>query len=966
MSASSARSSLAKRLRRELAGDVLFDLFDRGRYATDASPYQSFPAGIVLPKTQEDVVAAIAICTEAGMPVTARGGGTGQAGQAVGEGVILDFSKYLTGLLYYDAQAKTCIVEPGITPAALNAALRAHRVWFPIDIASAAQATIGGMAGTDAMGWRALRYGRMRDAIVAMDTVLADGSEASFGEIGGDFGKGGKTGAARLVLDILEAAESHEEAIRALPQLPGAQRGYRVEALIAGEGPQNLAAFLAGSEGTLAIAKRIELKLARRPINRVLGLCHFPTVAAALAAVPAIASLMPSAIELIDRTILTLGLQGLTDGDAARRIRRKDSEAVLFVEFMEGNRVANARKLKELADAMAAQKHARAVSEAIGLSVQKALLAVRERGLRRLWEGRAAALPLQALRDFAIPLGMLGEAEEQLTALFARRGIPLAWHGQAGVGALHLHPLPPPDADPDALSEAADEAASHLRAIGGSLASDRGFGIMRSDAIEAHQGRRLTALYEEIKARFDPHNRLNPGKIVFPPSSQQAELRRPQPMAAVALPGHVFSCDGNGLCRSLDEGAMCPSFRLTRNERDSPRGRANTLRLAAAGELGPDGLASQAMAETLRLCVSCKTCRVECPQAVNIASAKIAFEAIRRKTQPLSPAERSAAALPHYGQLARRWRHLLNLRDVVPWMAPLSERLTGLSADRPWPRWRGFPFVSPAPIGDENGREILLFLDTFNSYFDVDALRAAADVLAAAGYRVQPFLPPPGERPFCCGRTLLEAGLLEEARAEARRLIAATAAYRARGVQMIGLEPACVFTLRDEWVNLLREDGAGDVAKSTQLFEEVLSQGQAAKTLAAKLHPIETEALLFTHCHQRAFATAPLVEGVAGLVPGLAVKRGEIACCGMGTSFGYMPGMVSQSLQMGEQALFPQIRRTGQDTLLLADGFACRKQIQDGTGRGARHIAVLLKLALLAGATPHAGHASAWQKRYFR
>jgi FAD/FMN-containing dehydrogenase/Fe-S oxidoreductase len=968
-------SLLARRLRREIAGDVLFGPFDRGRYATDASAHQAFPLGVVLPKTQDDVTAALAIAWEAGVPVTARGGGTARSGQAIGEGLILDFSKYLTRLLTYDASAKTCIVEPGITLAALNRALLPQRVWFPIDIASAAQATIGGMTATDAIGWRALRYGRMRDNIVAMDAVLADGAPASFGEIPEDFGNRRQGAAAALILDLLEAAESHADAIGALPQILGAQRGYNFAALLprADGGHQNVAAFLAGAEGTLAIARRVELKLTRRQQSRALGICHFPTLAAALTAIPAIIALGPTAIELADRRIMDLGIAALPVADPLRRVMRRDSEALLFVEFMEGNRVSNARKLKELTDAMFALKHVRAVAEVIGMAMQKASWAVRGAGLRAL---AAQAHDGAAVREIAVPLKSLAKAAEGVAEMFSRRGVPLGWHGHAGAGALHLRPwLGREAAVTTAGRDLAEEATALLRSFGGGMAVEDGYGIARSDAMNAVLGDKLTALHEQVKIRFDPLHRLNPGKIVMPPVSDEPALRRPAPPAPPPFfPPDALDCEGNGLCRSLDEGTMCPSFRVTRDERDSPRGRANSLRLALGGALGEGAFTSDEMAETLKLCVSCKACRVECPRAVDIAGAKIAFEAARRKERPLSHFERAAAFLPHYGPRLRRWRHLLNLRDLIPWMAPLSEKLTGLSADRPWPRWRRHPFPKPDPIGDEGGREALLFLDCYNGHFDIDALHAAADVLAASGFRVRPLLPPKDEHPYCCGRGFLEAGLMDEAAAEARRLIAASAPFTEHGAALIGLEPACMLTIRDEWLSMLRVPGAETFAANTLLFEEAMSDAAMAK-LAPRLHEIEADALLFSHCHQRAFGTAARAKKLAKIVPGLTLREGDITCCGMGGSFGYRPDCVGVSLQMGEQALFPRIRAAGRDTLLLADGFACRKQIQDGTGRGARHTAVLLKLALLAGERASAGAAGKaevqkrlkrWRRRYFK
>lgn len=945
-----ARSALARRLAHDIAGDVLFDPFSLARYATDASPYQTFPAGVVLPKTQDDVAAAVNIAREAGVPITARGGGTGQSGQAIGEGLILDFSKYLTRLLYHDTQSLTCIVEPGITLAALNAALKPEKIWFPVDIASAQQATIGGMAGTDAIGARALIYGRMRDNIVAMDTLLADGSEASFGEIDDDLGHDGVPNATEaLILDLLETVESAEATIEALPRILGAQPGYNVAALLTGGTPQNMAAFLTGSEGTLAIARRIELKLARRPRNRALGICHFPTLTKALGAVAAIVKLGPTAVELADRVVLELGLQGLPGNDPVRRVMRNDTGASLFVEFMEGNRVANARKLKELTETMIGIGLPRAVAEVMGPAAQNATWGVRRRGLMRLYSNTSPHPVLAPIEELALPLARLADAAEALGGLLARHGLNTVWHGHAGAGALYLRPwLNRGDKHADAAAVVRD-ASAVLRERAGSLASSQGHGVARSRLLERLRDPAMTALFEEIKLRFDPANLFNPGKIVFPPDASEPELWRSEPAPEdVHDPALLPACEATGRCRKHDDGMMCPSFRATGDERESPRGRANTLRLALAGALGPDALASEEMAETMRTCVSCKACRSECPNGVDIAAAKIAVNAARAAARGLTRFERTAAYLPHYAPSLRKWRHVLNLRDFVPWAAALSERLTGLAADRPWPRLRSQPFLNAEPIGDADGREVLLFPDTFNQYFDPVTLRSAADVLGASGFRVIPLLPPEGERPYCCGRTFLEAGLIDEAHAEAQRLITAAAPFITRGVPFVGLETSCLLTIRDKYHSMHNTAEAEGLARSSMLFEEVMTQPAAVAALEPHLRKIEAEALCVGHCHQHACGSAPAAKSAAALVPGLSITAAPKSCCGMGTTFGYAPETVSVSLQMGEASLFPQIRKTGRDTLIIADGFSCRTQILHGTGRTARHTAVLLKLSLAA------------------
>jgi FAD/FMN-containing dehydrogenase/Fe-S oxidoreductase len=943
-----ARAAFAGHLRHAMKGNVLSDDFSRGRYATDASPFQSFPVAIALPKTQDDILAAMQVAWEGGVPIIARGGGTGRAGQAIGAGLVIDTSKYLTRLLYYDASAQTCIVEPGITPAALNEALKPERMWFPVEIGASLQATVGGMAATDALGRRTLLYGRMRNNISACDVVLADGREISLGEVAQDFAeRGAKSEEAALILDLLETAENSEDLIRALPSVPGCQNGFNLQALLPGSPTQNLASFLAGSEGTLAVLRRLELKLARQPALGALGVCHLPTLGDALRAVQPIIGLEPTDIELTSRRILELGVSGRNGADPAQRLLRRDANFLLIVEFMAGNRVENARKLKELAEVMATLGHPRTVSELLGPAAQEAARRAHRRGLDRLYGMSSRPAEFAAIDQFALPLEQLASAAEEIAAIAGRAGLGVTWHGQVGVGALFLRPWSPMDGDGQDLRAAAKDVHAIFDRFAGSLSSVEGYGIARSFDAEITRDPKLTALLEAIKTRFDPGNRLNPGKIVLSAKPGPDLLQRdPSPDALSKLA--ALNCNGTGLCRRLDKSVMCPSFQVTREERDSPRGRANTLRLALAGELGPDAMASDSMNDAMSLCVSCKACRSECPRAVDIAQAKIAVQEERVRRHGLSKFATSLAFLPRTAPALRPWRHLLNLRDLLPWTARLSERLTGLSADRPWPRWSAAAFSGRHRLDGGKRPDVVLFPDTFNNYFDPVTLRSAFDVLEASGFRVQVLTPPEGERPYCCGRTFLEAGLTEEARVEARRLIAAVSPYIEQRIPFIGLEPACALTIRDEFVNTLREDGANELAAATGLFEEIMSQDMIASSIRPRLLRIEAEALCAAHCHQQAFGTARLARRVAALVPGINVIEADRACCGMGTSFGYRPDAVSTSFRMGELSLFPQIRRASPDTLVVADGFACRKQINDGTGRTARHTAVLLKLALAA------------------
>jgi Fe-S oxidoreductase len=634
------------------------------------------------------------------------------------------------------------------------------------------------------------------------------------------------------------------------------------------------------------------------------------------------------------------------------RTMKKPGAALLFVEFMEGNRIANTLKLKELTEVMVELGLFRAVNEVIGVAAQNTAWNMRRIGLAQLMKhtrGNATTAPIE---EFAVPLVKLADASEAMTDMLARHEVNVVWHGNAGTGALYLRPwLHQGDSVPGARELARDMAAM-LRECAGVPASAQGYGVARSRSAELLRPPALNALFEHIKQRMDPHGRFNPGKIVFAPDGQETALFRTEADPdTVPSPALIQPCDGNGRCRSKHDGTMCPSFRVTGDERDSPRGRANTLRLALAGDLGEGALTSQAMADTMKTCVSCKACASECTNGVDIAAAKRAINEMRVREYgiaALSKFQRSVAFLPRVAPKLRRWRHFINLRDILPWAGRFSEKLTGLSVDRPWPHFDALPFHNSSVVGDGGNREVLLFLDTFNSYFDTVTLRAAADVLAASGIHLHLLKPPENERPYCCGRTFLEAGLIDEARYEARRLITAAAPYVARGVPLVGLEPSCLLTIRNEFSTMLHDQGANELAANSFLFEEVMMQLDTAEAIRPHLREVDADALYVGHCHQTATSASAVAKTTAGLVPSLRIKEAAKTCCGMGTAFGYDPDTVELSLQMGELSLFPQIRKTGQDTLIIADGFACRTQILHGTGRTARHTAVLLKLALAA------------------
>jgi FAD/FMN-containing dehydrogenase/Fe-S oxidoreductase len=990
-------SALAARLRREIQGEVLFDAASRGRYATDASIYQIEPVGVVVPRTEDDARIAMQVAADEGVPILPRGAGTSQCGQTVGAALVIDNSKYLNHVVAFDQAARTAVVQPGMVLDQLNAYLRPHGLWFPVDVSTSAQATLGGMAGNNSCGARSIRYGNMVHNVLGIDALLADGSEFHFGS--SDHIAGAAPAYQALIARVHAVVRREAAEIDARwPKVLRRVQGYNIDMVQPGaEGSMlahNLAHLLVGSEGTLAYSRRIHLALAPLPRHKTLGVCHFPNFRQSMQAPQHIVKLAPTAVELVDRTMIELARANAAFGPIVNRFLKGDPDAILLVEFAGDDRGEQLAKLSQLVQLMAELGFPGGVVEITDAALQKDVWEVRKAGLNIMMSMKGEGKPVSFIEDCAVPLEHLAEYTDKLTEVFARHGTRGTWYAHASVGTLHVRPvLNMKEGGARQMRAIAEEACELVqRYKGAAYSGEHGDGLVRSEWIEPIIGARLMRALEEIKDLFDPRGLMNPGKIVrgtkqddrtlfrFKPgySAQQldtaldwSEWNAPsEAVAAASSRGFIAAvemCNNNGHCRKFDAGTMCPSYRATGNERDLTRGRANTLRLALSGQLGPDAFTSDAMREAMDLCVSCKGCKRECPTGVDMAKMKIEFLHHYHKRHGLSLKDRLIAYLPRYAPWAARLPWLANLRDIIPGLAALSESLLGLSAKRSLPKWRGDTFLSgthtPGERTDADQREVVLLVDTFNNYFEPGNARAALAVLQAAGYRVHLARAAESERPLCCGRTFLASGLVDEAKAEARRTLDALRPYVERGLPIIGLEPSCLYTLRDEFKSMLPGANTDALAARAVLFEEFLAAEHQAGRLKLKLKPLpQKKALLHGHCHQKAFGAMPQVAQVLGLVPELKVETVESGCCGMAGAFGYEAEYRAVSMNMAEAALLPALRRAGADTLLVADGTSCRHQIHDGlrTGEGASpplarrnavHVAQVLARALVA----HAG-----------
>lgn len=979
-------TELAARLSRELEGEVLFDDASRGRYSTDASIYQVTPVGVAIPRHQRDLALALEVARDAGVPVLARGAGTSQCGQTVGEALVIDSTRWLDEIVEFDPEARTVVVEPGIVLDHLNAWLKPHGLWYPVDVSTGAQCTLGGMAGNNSCGSRSIRYGNMVHNVLGVDALLADGSEGHFGFVDQLPASGRVRELAEQVRAIADgvAPEIREHYPKVLRRVGG----YNLDLFDCQnpkpydpDGRANLAHLLVGSEGTLAVSRRITLRLSPLPEHKVLGVVNFPTFYRAMDLTQHIVTLDPSAVELVDRTMIDLSLENPAFRPVIEKALIGRPEAVLLVEFAGEDREAQLSSLRRLNELMADLGLPESVVEMPEPAEQKALWNVRKAGLNIMMSMKGDGKPVSFIEDCAVPLEHLAEYTDRLTEVFHRHGTEGTWYAHASVGTLHVRPILDMRRDgAEKMREIAEQASALVREYKGAYSGEHGDGLCRGEWVAWQFGETVNDAFREVKRLFDPENRFNPGKIVDTPRMDDeryfrfASTYQTIPMTPVfdwspwnvtrdplsgeqgepgsaGDPTHglamaVEMCNNNGHCRKFDAGTMCPSYRITRDEQHLTRGRANTLRLVLSGQLGDAGLASDDVKEALDLCVSCKGCKRDCPTGVDMAKFKIEARTARAKARGLSWRDRMVGEMPRYAPWASRFSGLLGAVERMPLLSRRVKTALGLAVQRDFPRFRGNFLAEPQGEVVQAPREVLLFVDTFNNYLEGENARAAKRVLEAAGYRVHLNVKK-GERPLCCGRTYLSSGQFDKARLEARRTLDHLMPHVRRGVAIVGLEPSCLLTLRDEFLQYGFGKEAKALSESAFLFEEFLVRARDAGELPLDLKPVDhPRAMLHGHCHQKAFDAVRPVEQVLSWIPGLEVETIESSCCGMAGSFGYEAEHFDASMKMAELSLLPAIREAADDAVLVADGTSCRHQIRDGSGREAIHVARLLERAL--------------------
>ena len=940
-------------LRRRVEGDVRFDAAAQAIYSTDASNYRRIPVGVVIPRHQGDVINALELARDNAMPILARGAGTGLAGQTCNAALVLDFSKYMNAVQRIDASRRLALVEPGVVQSQLNAALAADGLFFAPDPTTKDRCTIGGMIGNNSCGAHSAAYGKTADNLAAMEVLLYDGTRLTLGDTDAAFGTpdgGGRSAA--LLATLRELSNRYGNLVRQrFPKIPRRVSGYNLDALLPENG-FNPARAVAGSEGTLAITLSATLKLVPRPRHLCLIVLGFDDVFLAADQTPWILEHRPDALEGFDYRLIELA-KAKGSQTAAMRLM-PGGRAFLIVELGADRE----DELRERVDAMIAQ--ARKLRECTGVALiggaaeQQAVWRLRESGLGagavvgggpRTWPGA---------EDAAVPPAKLGAYLRRFAALLEGHQLEAAtYYGHFGEGCVHCR-INFDFATPAGIAKfraAMVAIAGLIVEFGGSLSGEHGDGRARSELLPMMFGAELMEAFREFKRAFDPDGKMNPGVIVdAEPLDSHLRLAAlaPRPLDTHfdfsrdgGLAGAALKCVGIGKCRKTGAGTMCPSYMATRDEMHSTRGRARLLFEALSGGVLPQGLGDPALAEALDLCLSCKGCKTECPASVDMATYKAEFLAHyhQRHFRPLTA--HLFSRIHELGRVAQVAPGLANALARNPLLGGLLKRAVGLHCERELPRFAPRTFRSwfnARRMHDGSGREVILFPDTFTNFFEPEVAIAAVEVLERAGFRVAI----PG-RDLCCGRPLYDRGMLPRAKRRLKQILEVLGPPVGRGSLVIGLEPSCILTFRDELQGLFPGDSrARALAQSSLMLDEFLAR--EAPRFAPPAHA--GQAILHGHCHQKAIAGVENEISILRRIDGLALQVLDAGCCGMAGAFGYDARHFDLSRAIAQRALIPAIVASGPDTIVIADGFSCRAQIR-ALCPGARptHLAQVLNMS---------------------
>jgi len=963
-------NDLEHELRKVVAGDVRFDRISRLLYSTDASMYQVEPIGVVIPRDADDVQAAVEVARRQQVALLPRGGGTSLTGQTVNRALVLDFSRHMNRVLEVDAEGQWAKVEPGLVQDELNRHVRPMGLLFGPDTSTSNRATLGGMLGNNSGGSHSIVYGLTVDHVIEVTALLADGTRVVFGDVTPEeLARRGQRGGleGRIYREVARIRDAYADEIRArYPHHWRRVAGYNLNELVgvgikpgsvAGDGAArgvNMARLVVGSEGTLLTIVDAKVRLMRRPKTTALDVIHYRDLQEALESSQSILETGPYAVELTDKMILDLARDNIEQAQRMGFVQG-DPAAILIVEYAGDSEAEVRAKVADLEARRARARFGYAATLAFDPAEQQSIWKLRKAGLGLLLGMKGDKKPIAFVEDTAVAPEHLAEFVPRFREIFAKHDAIGAYYGHCSVGCLHIRPVIDLKI-PRGLEQVraiADEITGLVLDFGGTISSEHGDGRARSPFLERMYGRRLMGAFRELKRAFDSENRLNPGNIVDAPGILE-NLRYGvgyttwEPTTLLDFSGQggfaaaVELCNGVGVCRKTLEGTMCPSYMATKDEEHSTRGRANALRAVLSGRLPPSEFTGTRLHEVMDLCLECKGCKAECPANVDMAKLKYEFLHHYYAANGLPLRNRVFGRIERLNRLGAHLPALFNWTSGLAVTRWLLERVAGIDRRRPLPKLAAATFTEwfrhHAPPAAAPRGEVVLFHDTFVTYNTPEIGRAAVELLEAAGYRVVLV------DKKCCGRPLISKGMLAEARAHAAWNVGRLAPYARRGVPIVGLEPSCLLTLRDESVDLLGTDDARTVARHAFLLEEFLAR-ERARGLELRFSGSGRTALLHGHCHQKALVgTAPTVAALRWA--GFRVEEVDSGCCGMAGSFGFEREHYDISVALGNRRLAPAVKAAAADTVIVAPGVSCRQQIAHLAGRRALHPAEVLRAAL--------------------
>ena len=948
---------IAKEIQGQVKGKVLFDEFSRGRYSTDSSLYQIKPVGAVLPVDTNDVLQIMEYSQKHHIPLLARGGGSSQCGQTVGESIVLDYSKHQNKILEFNKEEKTVWVEPGIVLDQLNAYLKPYGLWYPVDVSTSSRATIGGMTGNNSCGSRSLYYGNMVNNVLAVEAILDDGTIHTFEDINKNYLEitNDQNRQYQIIKKFLDIKEKTKEEIDL--HFPITQRrvgGYNID-LINPNG-FNTSNILVGSEGTLSLFKKIKLKLWEIPKQKVLGVCFFQKFNEAMALTKEMVKLKPTTVELLDKNLIDLAKAIPLYAGEINKYIKGDPEAVLMVEFIDEDLDLARQKLKDLESLVKTDNADNHFAAHENLQDQKAIFEIRKAGLNILMSMKGDKKAVAFIEDCAVTLEHLDDYTSKLKEIFRKYNTSGMFYAHASVGTLHVRPVLNMKTEEDVknMKSIAEEAFALVKQYKGSHSGEHGDGIVRSEFHEMMFGKKIVSAFEEIKDTFDPKGLLNPGKIVRPFKSDDRSLMRYKPgYKAENITTHydwsawgqfsdaVEMCNNNGACRKLDSGVMCPSYRVTKEEKDLVRGRANTLRLALSNQLPEGSFASKEMFETMELCVSCKACQRECPMSVDMAKMKSEFLSHYYKKFSMSIKDKIISDMPKLIWLLKIIAPIFNTVKNIPLLDKVIE-FFGFSSKRQMPVVQNIaPLKEIYQTQPHLNNKIILLADTFNINFEIKNIMYAIKVLNKFGYQaiIPSFDDSNLSRPLCCGRTYISFGQMDKAKYEMNRFTNYLVNNGYAEMPVVGIEPSCLLTFNDEYKSLKGIDKREQLQNKFYLIEEfILEQIQQGKKVNASTYT--KNVLVHGHCHQK---SQDRFKGLLDLLKILNIKHKAIdsSCCGMAGSFGYSSKNFDISKKMANLSLIPTINEHPED-VVVANGTSCRQQIFDFSKRDAKHVSELL------------------------